>query len=50
MRESSLRQPCERIDCVFHDTPLDSGGPPPIKLSRAEPFPPKRDMERSSPD
>jgi|RifCSP13_1_1023834.scaffolds.fasta_scaffold03865_7 hypothetical protein len=50
MSEASLRQPCKRMDCVFHVTPLDSEGPRPLKLSRAEPFPPERDLERSSPD
>lgn len=34
MSEASLRQPCMRIDCVFRDTPLDSGDAPPLKLSR----------------
>ena len=47
--EASLRQPCERFNCVFRDTPLDSDGTPSLKLSPsgAAPFS-QRVMERSA--
>ena len=50
MPEASLRQPCARLGCVFPATPLDSGGPPPIKLLPRGAFPQaSHNEERSSP-